>query len=119
MAASDIQKGGTHSGLSVQIKGLASAQVLRSLPATTERDFGMGTRVDIVDTAATVKKKFQCTPYSLACSWYSNVFTLYRRTSPADTCRIVAFCFALHNQAHCGTLVALVACTLHSRGSVN
>lgn len=65
--------------------------MLRSSPATSERDFGMGKRVDRVDTAATVKKKFQCTPYSLACSWYSNVFTLNRRTSPANDIMNAAF----------------------------
>lgn len=87
MAVSDAKQGQTHSKQQIVSANKMIGQftsVLRSLPATSERDLGMGKRVDRVDTAATVKKKFQCTPYSLACSWYSNVFTLYRRTSPAN-----------------------------------
>ena len=62
-----------------------AAKIMATLQLQVNGKDNKKTRDDKIFVDANVKKKFQCKPYSVTCSWYPDAFTDARRRNPNTT----------------------------------
>ena len=65
-------------------------------------------------TIARVKKKFQWTPYSLTCSWYSTPQVASKRAQPSTTSGITDCMACRTSTKYCPTVSLVTVCPLTS-----